>query len=430
MDMPKTTFKKARFSKFYKSHMFTDCTFIVDGIELKLHRFIMACSSQVFEKMLFGELSSDVIDISDITLEDFIEVLDFIYLNRLQLTSISHAWKLFIIANRFFIEDLIDNCLAYISKKFGINDVLMCYEFAEMFNLSELKEKCYEDMVNYFQAALITDYHMKPTTFSAVIGKFKPKVDLFDLAIKIIDWAMTECELRELPLQSANVLEILREVNASQCLGKEWGNVKTCIDCEKELVFCECFDEVMHKTIMNLHKIFDRDYKDFPSVLRKKFYWTNIPEKCKSKDEFKIATRIDLTNKEEFVSRLVSDHRTLALGVLIVAPMKPENAKDLFFNGTVVLRICEQFQNVDLCKPSKLTDNIFYNCYIYIPLREIFTLEPHKTYDFRISYKTCDNSGVSVPSYYFSSTLKNDNITITFHDDFGSVVKGLAFCRA
>lgn len=409
--------------------MFTDCIFLVDGVELKLHRFILACSSQVFEKMLFGALSSNAIDIHDIALEDFLEVLDFIYLDHLHITSVSHAWNLFIIANRFFIEDLIDSCLCYIKKNVGVSDVLMTYEFAEMYCLSELKEKCLEYMAFYFQAVFLTDYHMKPTTFSAVMGKFKPKVDLYELAIKIIDWAMTECELRDVPLETENILGILREVNASECLGIEWLNIKNCNDCDRELKYCECFDETMHRTIMNLYRIIDRDDSQL-SNLRKKFYWLSIPEKCKSKNELKIATRIDLSFEEEFVSRFVSDQKMVILGVLLVAPMKPEKAEDHYFNGTIVLRICEQFQKMDLCKPSVFKDLILYNGCVYVPLRDFFLFEPNKTYDFRISYRTCDNSSISVPSYYFSNTLKNDDITVTFYDDIGSVVRGMTFCKA
>lgn len=408
--------------------MFTDCTFIVEGVELKLHRFILACSSQVFEKMVFGELASNVINLPDIALEDFMEVLDFIYLDRLKITSISHAWNLFIIANRFFIEDLIENCLNHIKKNVGIRDVLMTYEFAEMYNLLELKEKCLDDMTFYFQAVFLADYHMKPTTFSAVMGKFKPKVDLYELAVKIVDWAMTECEMRELPLKSGNILGILKEVNASQCLGKEWLDVKTCNDCEKKLKFCECFDETMHATLLSLNQILENDDRVYTKV-RPTFYWLGIPEKCKSKNELKIATRIDLAFDEEFVSRLSSDQRVFVLGVLLVAPMKPEKAEDQF-NGKIVIRVCEQFQNRDLCKPSVFKNIIFYNYCIYVPLRDFVLLEPHKTYDFRISYKTYDNSSVSVPSYYFSSTLKNDNASVTFYDNFGSIVRGMTFCKA
>lgn len=429
MDTGETSFKKGRFSTFYKAHKFTDCTFIVDGVELKVHRFILACSSPVFEKMLFGELASNVIEIPDIALDDFMEVLDFIYLDRLQITSISHAWNMFIIANRFFIEDLIDSCLAYIEQNVGIRDILMSYEFAEMYNLSSLKEKCLSDMTFYFQAVFLSDYHMKPTTFAAVMGKFKPRVDLFELAVKIVDWAMTECEVRELPLTSENVLDILKEVKACKCLGKEWFNVKKCNDCGKQISYCECFDEVMHRTIMNLHKIIEKDDKECSNV-RSNFYWLTIPEKCKSKNELKIATRIDLDYKDEFVSRLLSDQKIVVLGVLLVAPMKPEKVEGALFKGSIVLRICEQFKNVDLCKPSVYENVIFYNCCIYVPLRELVLLEPNKTYDLRISYKSFDNSCVSVPSYYFSSSLKHDNMNVTFYDEFGSVVKGMTFCKA
>lgn len=429
MDIPETSFKKERFSKFYKSHMFTDCTFIVDGVELKLHRFILACASQVFERMLFGELTSGVIHFRDIALEDFMEVLDFIYLNRLQITSVSHAWNLFIIANRFFIEDLVENCLSYIMKNVGVTDILVAYEYAEMFNLSELKKKCLTDISYYFQATFLTDYHMKPTTFSAVMGKFKPKVDLYDLAIKIVDWAMTECEIRELPLEPENVLRILREVNASQCLGKEWFKIKICSDCEKDLKLCKCLHDVMHKTIMNLNTILESGDKDDSNICER-FYWLHSPEKCKSKVEYKIATRVDLTNEEEFVSRFMSDKRIVVLGVLIVAPMTPENAEDQIFKGNIGLRICEQFQNVSLCKPSIFKDIIFYNGCIYLPLRDFLILDAFKIYDFRISYKATDNSGVSVPAYYFSSTLRNDDVSVTFYDELGSVVRGMAFCKA
>lgn len=422
-------FKKGRFSKFYKSHMFTDCIFIVDGIELKVHRFILACSSQVFEKMLYGELSSNVIDLPDISVEDFMETLDFIYLNRLKITSISHAWNLFIVANRFLIEDLIENCLSFITKNLGVGDVLMSYEFAEMYHLTELKEKCLSDMIHYFQATFLSDYHMKPSTFLAVMGKFKPKVDLHDMAVKIVDWAMTECELRDLPLKFENVLEILREVNASQCLGRDWLKMKNCTECLRELEFCECFDDVMHKTILNLHKIVEKDDKLY-SVFRKKFFWLNTPEKCKRKYEFKIATRIDLRNKEEFISRFSSEQKSVLLGVVIVAPMRPENAESHIFNGSIALRICNQFENVDLCKQTVFREIIFYDSSIYLPLRDFFILEPNKTYDFRISYKTHDNCGVSVPAYYFSSTLINDDIVLNCYDDFGSVVRGMTFCKA
>ncbi|KAJ8929309.1 hypothetical protein NQ314_018017 [Rhamnusium bicolor] len=190
-------YKKERLVTFYKTQKFADCTFKINGTEVKAHKLILACSSPVFEKMFFGEMASSDIIISDINMEEFKQVLEFIYTENINITSIVNAWSLFYIANKYLLDDLIHICLTYIQKNLTMNSLVLSYEYAEMYSLQDIRNKCFSDIVNYVSGAFSSDYHMKPTTLSAILGKGIISLDKFELVMQILSWSAIECDFRK-----------------------------------------------------------------------------------------------------------------------------------------------------------------------------------------------------------------------------------------
>ncbi|KAJ8951097.1 hypothetical protein NQ318_003795 [Aromia moschata] len=204
-------YKKERLVAFFKSQQFADCTFKINGAEVKAHKLILACSSPVFEKMFFGEMASNEIVISDIDVEEFTQVLEFIYTESINISSMVNAWSLFYIANKYLLDDLITVCLEYIQKHLTMCSLVLSYEYAEMYNLHDIKKRCFSDIVNYANGTFCSDYHMKATTLCAILKEDITEIDKFELVVQIISWAVIECDFRKILIFPKNILDLLKE---------------------------------------------------------------------------------------------------------------------------------------------------------------------------------------------------------------------------
>ena len=66
----------------WKSHKYTDVTFVINGHPVPAHKAILASQSEYFGRMLFGELreaSMNEITLQEVSLEVFEKVLQYAY---------------------------------------------------------------------------------------------------------------------------------------------------------------------------------------------------------------------------------------------------------------------------------------------------------------------------------------------------------------
>lgn len=417
--------RQERLLACFRDEKFVDCTFKFGDREIKAHKVILACSSQVFEKMFYGNLASSEITLGDIKMEEFSQMLEFIYTDSIMFTSILNAWSLFYIAKKYLLDDLVDVCIDYISENLTMSNLVLSYEYSELYGLDKVKEQCFRDMVDGVSGVFVSDYHMKPSTLRALL-----KEDLIltriDLICKIIQWGITECEFRNTATVPENVITILKEEDLLKHINKKWLLELTCEYCNDVLVMCNCIDELLHETLTYLSS--EVDWDDEPPPER---FVKLVPFICKSRKIYKIARRIDLQNSEEFLSSVSVNTEMVVSGMFLCTEMNcsPSTAEE--YKGCIIIRFCEQYSDRDIIKPT-IMNNIFpYNSQVFIPLRFAVTLMPNKIYDIRISYKNffSENRSSIVCSYMDDELVDKERgySKMYFYDFNGTLIKGVAY---
>ncbi|XP_066253860.1 BTB/POZ domain-containing protein 6-B-like [Euwallacea similis] len=420
-------YKQERLLNFFRDQKFVDCTFKIGDQEIKAHRLILACSSLVFEKMLYGNLASNEIVLCDIEVDEFSQMLEFIYTESIIFTDILNAWSMFYIAKKYILDDLVEVCLEYISDNLTLSTLVLSYEYSELYSLDAIKNQCFQDIVDGVNGVFVSDYHMKPSTLRTIL-KEDLVITKIDLVCKILDWAITECEFKGVSTEPENVIEILREEDILKHINKKWLLEMTCEYCNDVLVMCSCVDELTHKSLIFLSS--EVEWDGDPPIEK---FAKLVPFICKSKKVFKIARRIDLQPSEEFISSVSVSTEMVVSGMMLCTEMNCSvNVNDAEeYKGCIVIRFCEQYSDKNVVKPT-IMNNIFpYNSQVFIPLRFAVTLRPDKIYDIRISYKNyCSEKRSSIVCSYMSDELmdkKRGYSKMYFYDFNGTLIKGIAY---
>ncbi|XP_043518638.1 uncharacterized protein LOC122533212 [Frieseomelitta varia] len=126
----------------------SDCRFVV-GQEphqqtLKGHKLFLAMSSPVFEAMFFGGMAekNDMISIQDVQPEAFKALLEYVYTDRIHLSSFELACELCYCAKKYMLPSLVKECTKYLCSDVSPRTVCRAYEFARLFDERVLIEKC------------------------------------------------------------------------------------------------------------------------------------------------------------------------------------------------------------------------------------------------------------------------------------------------
>ncbi|XP_019763620.2 uncharacterized protein LOC109539974 [Dendroctonus ponderosae] len=417
--------KQDRLLTFFRDEKFVDCTFTIDDQEVKAHKLILACSSPVFEKMFLGDLASNEIRLADVKIDEFSQMLEFIYTESINFSSIMNAWSMFYIAKKYILEDLVNVCLDYISENVTMSSLVLSYEYSELYNLDKIKDQCLRDIIDGINGVFVSGYHMKPSTLRAILNE-DLVITKIDLLCKIVEWAINECEFRDFSLCPENAVQILRDEEILKHINKKWLLDMTCEYCNDILVMCPCVDELTHKTLMYLSS--EVTWEEKPEIEK---FAKLVPFICKSRKVFKIARRIDLQNAEEFVSSVSVNTEIVVSGMFLCTEMNCSFGTPEEYKGCVIIRFCEQNSDNNIVKPT-IMNNVFpYNSQVFIPLRYAVTLNSDKIYDIRISYKNLfSEKRSSIVCSYMSDELvdpKRGYSKMHFYDFYGTIIRGVAY---
>lgn len=419
-------YKQVRLLTFFRDQKFVDCSFKFDGKEIKAHKLILACSSPVFEKMFYGDLASSEITLGDIKLDEFSQMLEFIYTENINFLSIINAWSMFYIAKKYLLDDLAEVCLSYISENLTVSTLVLSYEYSELYNLEQIKDQCLRDIIDGVNGVLTCDYHMKPSTLRLIL-KEELVITKIDLVCKIIEWAINECGFRGVPANPESIVNVLKAEGILRYISKKWLLYMTCEYCMDTMIVCQCIDEIIHKTLTYLSS--DVVWEEEPEVER---FPKLVPFICKSRKVYKIARRFDFFQTSEgFVSSVSVNMDMMISGMFLCTEMKCTNCSSDEYKGSVVIRFCEQDSNKDVVKPTIMKSVFPYNSQVFVPLRYAVTLTPDKIYDIKISYKNdISDKWSSVVCCYMSNELvdkKRGYSKMYFYDFFGTLIKGVAY---
>ncbi|XP_050309392.1 uncharacterized protein LOC126745555 [Anthonomus grandis grandis] len=427
-----TNTRQERLLVFFRNQKFVDCIFRIEDKEIKAHKLVLACCSPVFEKMLFGDLATDEVHVEDVKIEEFTQMLEYIYTESISFSSISNAWSVFYVAQKYFINDLVEICLNYVKQNVTLSTLVLSFEYSELYNLNNMKVAYMRDIIQAVGSVMEGDYHMKPSTLRSILNE-DLLITKSDLVCKILNWALVECECRDLAANPETLVQILKQENLLKHINKRWLFDVTCEYCNDTLIMCDCVDDCIHKTLMYLSSDSILDEKQDLIVHNTKV----LPAICKVRKVYKIARRIDLHNNEEFISGLSANCDLVVTGLFLCTEMNgtfDDYSEE--YKGQVIIRFCELGSDENIVKPTILNGSFPYNSDMFIPLRYPVTMKLYNLYNIRISYKNFGSKERSsiVCSYmsdelvdYKRSGLLGEPPKLFFYDMFGTIVKGVAF---
>lgn len=167
---------KERGQYLLETGMWSDCRFIV-GSEpnqqvLEGHKLFLAMSSPVFEAMFFGGMAEkDPIAILDVQPEAFKALLEYIYTDKINLTSFDQACELCYGAKKYMLPNLVEECTTYLWSDLYPKNACRAYEFAKLFEEPQLMAKCIRIICDQTQEVL-TEPSFEDVELSTVLTVF------------------------------------------------------------------------------------------------------------------------------------------------------------------------------------------------------------------------------------------------------------------
>lgn len=135
------------FSNFFENSSLQDVVFIINENEVSAHKQILAARNSVFRTMFESDMlerENGKVEIADIELNIFKQLLLFIYSGRVDSDDLEVWLKLIVAADKYSITSLVKICEKLISAHFTASNVIDVFAIADLVKAAMLKEKCIE----------------------------------------------------------------------------------------------------------------------------------------------------------------------------------------------------------------------------------------------------------------------------------------------
>lgn len=129
-------------SSMFGDPIFSDFTFIIGGLEVKVHMNILAAASPVMRRMFTADLKeakTRKCTIDAITPETFDDMLRFIYRSKLPQDLNAVAKPLYEAAHYYELESLKEICSREIHENLSAVNALEIFEWVQPYDLEDLK---------------------------------------------------------------------------------------------------------------------------------------------------------------------------------------------------------------------------------------------------------------------------------------------------
>ncbi|XP_054730136.1 uncharacterized protein LOC129238925 [Anastrepha obliqua] len=129
-----------------QSEKWSDCRFLVGTSPnqriLAGHKLILAMSSPVFERMFYGNLpdESDPILIPDVQPDAFQAMMEYIYSDRISISSFDKACELCYVAKKYMLPYVVEQCTHFLWADLSPKNACRAYEFAKLFDEPRLMQ--------------------------------------------------------------------------------------------------------------------------------------------------------------------------------------------------------------------------------------------------------------------------------------------------
>ncbi|KAI2660159.1 Kelch-like protein 24 [Labeo rohita] len=146
-------------NSYRRSGTFTDVVLQVDGCEFPCHRATLCASSLYFRTMFSGpfqESRQPVVKLQGISSAAMDNLLDFIYEGRLKLDE-ENVESVFQAADRLDVPVLTKACVQFLQERVSHSNCLGLMDFASLYVLRPLQERCQTLLYQDFQEVLRHD---------------------------------------------------------------------------------------------------------------------------------------------------------------------------------------------------------------------------------------------------------------------------------
>uniref|UniRef100_A0A1B6DC74 BTB domain-containing protein n=1 Tax=Clastoptera arizonana TaxID=38151 RepID=A0A1B6DC74_9HEMI len=185
----------------FETGLFSDCKFIVgNGSKIRTfpaHKLILSMASPVFEAMFYGPMGeNNAITVPDIQTEAFECMLQYIYTDKVNLSSTDLACELCYAAHKYLLPFLVKMCSAFIFRDVDSRSAFRALEFGILFNDRNLQERCLQ-IIEENASDMILDAKFCDIQLSTLLKI----LDLENLLVgnetfllyAILRWAQKEC---------------------------------------------------------------------------------------------------------------------------------------------------------------------------------------------------------------------------------------------
>jgi hypothetical protein len=184
-----------------KNQLATDVTFCVHNSKkkrvFKAHKYVLISRSAVFYKMFYGAIShsGNSIQVSDIEPAVFLQLLNYIYTDKCQMTDDNVMFLLYA-AKKYMIFELKEICIAFLDMNIDAENVCMMLEQAVYFSEKPLINKCFEIITNKTVSALSSPAFLQINrkTLQIILVLHDINISEMDLFDYCIIWAKHWCE--------------------------------------------------------------------------------------------------------------------------------------------------------------------------------------------------------------------------------------------
>ncbi|XP_071052635.1 kelch-like protein 41a [Onthophagus taurus] len=400
-----------------------DCAFICGEDRIGAHKLVLSYASPVFEKMFFGEMKASEIVLLDINFSDLKQVIDYIYTEIIKISSIQNAWALIYVSQKYFLKDLLDICICYVIDNLSVDNLLLCYEYSQLYNIKMLMESCWKNIQKYFKGLIHVNYHMQLNTLHSILLDSKLLGTDSDLIILMFKWAIDECELNEIEPIEENLLLTLKENKLI-----------------KDFSSFDKFDYKLSETLKqidsysNLNDIINI-IVNLNNQIESRFIKYNrkiFPQTYQFRLLYKISRGHFFSNAIQIASDVTTSRTIYLFGLAISSLHQPAGVDNLSYDSTIDVRITHNMLTYYNCRFKQ--NNIIYNDVQRLVFPVAIKLESKKSYTIIVTYynENINAKGQVVLNYCSDALVNKRNSTvITFSNELdGSILQGLSYLIA
>jgi BTB/POZ domain-containing protein 3/6 len=182
--------------------------------EIPAHKYVLGTGSPVFFAMLYGDFSRDeVISIDDCDPPSFMELLRFLYCDKVTLCS-ANVLDVLYLANKYIVPVLSKECVNYLLENVQTDNVLDVLNAAVCFGEARLEKHCWSILFRRTSEILLSDSFVEidGQLLKSILGKDCLNVDEIDVFQAVKRWAACECQRKNLTQTSENMRDTMSDI--------------------------------------------------------------------------------------------------------------------------------------------------------------------------------------------------------------------------